>query len=66
MLSLKLCLFILIQFYVYVFGCVGSQLQLVGSSLHHVGSLVSVPRLSSYGVGSVVVPWQWDLISPHA
>ena len=43
-----------------LFDCVGSQLQHVGSLLHHAGSFVAVHRLSSCGVWAQLLLCIWE------
>lgn len=54
-----------IYLFIYLFDCAGSQLQHMGSSLHHVGSLFAAHGLSSYrartqqlGLMDFVIPRQ--------
>lgn len=62
-ITLKQISFFLLR--MYLFDCAGSQLQHMGSSLHHVGSLFAAHGLSSYrartqqlGLMDFVIPRQ--------
>ena len=48
-----------------LFGCFGSQLQLLRSSLHHAGSLVLMRELSSYGAWAQEIPRAGLLVLWH-
>lgn len=45
----------------FLFDCVRSQLQLVGSWLHHVGDFIAVHGLSSCSLKGIVVSQHVDL-----
>ena len=56
-------LYVCMHIYVYLFNCLGSQLQHTGSSLHHVQSLIAVLRLTSCGSWAKQL-WHTGLAAP--
>ena len=55
-------LYILLKIFIYLHGCIGSQLQHEGTPLHHTGSFIVVHGLSS-SVPAQLVQGMWNLSS---